>query len=280
MATVSSPTRSIGSSSRQQWNEDEHLSQPILQLIASSNPSPVSVSQPILQPSSPRPTTTVDDLRRFRQVGSGSRSQWGALDNNNHHHADPPAIATKQPLDEALEDVTMAMTSSERLGDDDIMSAYMQSVATYDHSEATARTGHISSFNHISQVTPERGERSRMDEEDEETTLATQKPRSIRSLFMCGAIDENNELRESIQDVNATVRQIFTTVRSFGPEEKDAVRETVREASHFMREKVRSALLRNSDCDKNDSDTISQYSEPIDESPNEVKKAEKVSMLV
>ena len=66
---------------------------------------------------------------------------------------------------------------------------------------------------------------------------------------MCGAVNVKDELKGSFQDVNETVRQIFTTVRRFGPDEKHALRETFRDAQYFMRKKVRSALLRKGDDD-------------------------------
>lgn len=59
----------------------------------------------------------------------------------------------------------------------------------------------------------------------------------------------NEELKESIQDVSDTVKQIFSTVRRFGPDEKDAVRD-------FVKSKVRSTLLRDNPCQSPDYETM------------------------
>ena len=152
-------------------------------------------------------------------------------------------------------------------------------------SEATARTGHLSSSSHnssssnITQVTPN----SLLDEDAE----SPKRPPRPGRLFFCG-MDVNNELRE---DVNETVRQIITTVKSFGQEEKDAVKETFWDASSFMRTKVRNALVYSSAAQpsplrkdgisndgnlrKNDSDGTNktETSEPSDESPSRMRNS-------
>ncbi len=69
------------------------------------------------------------------------------------------------------------------------------------------------------------------------------KSRSSQSkLFMCGAMDVTEEMRGSMKDANASIRQIISTVRKFGPEEKDAVRDTVRDAREVLRRTLRSAV--------------------------------------
>ena len=161
------------------------------------------------------------------------------------------------------------------------------STVTYD-SEATARTGHVSSSSRNSSsnathVTPN----SLLDEEDESPMQQPTRPPRPRRLFFCG-MDVDNELRE---DVNETVRQIITTVKSFGQEEKDAVRETFWDASSFMRSKVRNALVHSSAAQpaplrmngisndgtlrKNDSDSTNKTgtSEPSDESPSRMRNS-------
>jgi len=179
----------------------------------------------------------MDDMRiSARQLGSGSRSQL-------------PSLITRQAskeLDLALGDVPAVSSSSDV---DDNMSTYMESEATYDHSEATAATavtGHVSTSSTKAHVTPENSStegRSRSENRDRgrrERRGQDESPEP-RRLVMCGV---NDELKGSIQDVNDTMRQIFTTVRKFGPNEKDAVRETFKDAQYFMKEKVRSALVR------------------------------------
>ena len=71
----------------------------------------------------------------------------------------------------------------------------------------------------------------------------------------------SDELKGSIQDVDATMRQIFTTGRRFDTDEKDAIWKTSKGPQYFMKEKVPSALLR-----KNNS-SRSPDREPMDESP-------------
>lgn len=61
-------------------------------------------------------------------------------------------------------------------------------------------------------------------------------------LFMCGAMDVTEEMRGSMKDANESIRQIISSVRKFGPEEKDAVRETVRDAREALRRTLRSAV--------------------------------------
>ncbi|KAL7523695.1 hypothetical protein ACHAXR_000292 [Thalassiosira sp. AJA248-18] len=138
--------------------------------------------------------------------------------------------------------------------DGDNMNTYMPSDATCDNSEATtrteatARTGNTSS-NSPKQVTPEnspgkepRGRKSM----SKEIALRDISPEPKR-LVMCGAVSVKDEWKGTIQDVNETVRQIFS-VRGFGPDEKDAVRDVVKDASYFMKKKVRAALLRKATC--------------------------------
>jgi len=61
-------------------------------------------------------------------------------------------------------------------------------------------------------------------------------------LFMCGAMDVTEEMRGSMKDANESIRQIISSVRKFGPEEKDAVRETVKDAKEALRRTLRSAV--------------------------------------
>ena len=78
---------------------------------------------------------------------------------------------------------------------------------------------------------------------------------------MCGAEDSTDELKGSIQDVNTTMYQTFTTGRISDTDKNDAIWETSKGPQYFMKEKVPSALLR-----KNDS-SRSPDREPMDESP-------------
>ena len=51
------------------------------------------------------------------------------------------------------------------------------------------------------------------------------------------------EIRGSIRDVTDSVMQIFTTVQRFGPDERDAVRETLLDARDYITEKVGTSLF-------------------------------------
>jgi len=156
--------------------------------------------------------------------------------------------------------------------DDDDMSTYM---AGSEASETTAVTGNVSSVSSTMMkhevVTPEnspgkgRGKKGSEpqgvngnDIQSDETTITTttRDESSPRGLVMCGAVGVNDELKGSIQDVNDTLSQIFATVRRFGPDEKNAVRETFKDARYYMKEKVRAALLLRKN-DGNRSDNIS-----------------------
>jgi len=176
--------------------------------------------------------------RLSHRIGSGSRGQWSS--NGNRDTLDQfltrqGSVAMKE-LDEVLRDEN---------DDDDDMSVEMASEATYEHSVATAVTGHVS----IQKVTPdnspdERG-RNRSDNDIQLYSSRDESPAPRRrNTLMCGAVGYgiNDDLKGSFQDVNETLSQIFTTVKRFGPEEKDAVRETFRDAGYYMKEKMRAAL--------------------------------------
>ncbi|KAL3763829.1 hypothetical protein ACHAW5_007783 [Stephanodiscus triporus] len=71
-----------------------------------------------------------------------------------------------------------------------------------------------------------------------------------RLLVMCGSVVFNDEIRASMRDVKDSVRQIITTVRRFGPDEREAVRDTLLDARNSVSEKVRATLLPG--CDRAD----------------------------
>ena len=66
-------------------------------------------------------------------------------------------------------------------------------------------------------------------------------PDPQKRLVMCGAVDISRELTGSIQDVRVSVRQIVSSVRNFGPEEKEYVFDTLKDMGRDMRRKVRAA---------------------------------------
>jgi hypothetical protein len=59
-----------------------------------------------------------------------------------------------------------------------------------------------------------------------------------------GTVWINEEIRVSMRDVTDSIRQIFTTVQRFGPDERDAVRETLLDARDFLTKKVGISLFR------------------------------------
>jgi hypothetical protein len=63
-----------------------------------------------------------------------------------------------------------------------------------------------------------------------------------------GGFGLGNEIRASMRDVTDSVRQIFTTVRRFGPDERDAVRETLLDAGSFVGGKVRETFFPGCGC--------------------------------
>ncbi len=67
-----------------------------------------------------------------------------------------------------------------------------------------------------------------------------------------GTVWIKDEIRGSMRDVTDSVRQIFTTVQRFGPDERDAVRETLLDAWDLLTEKVGTSLFR---CGRADVDS-------------------------
>lgn len=60
----------------------------------------------------------------------------------------------------------------------------------------------------------------------------------VMKLAMCGA-DINDEVKMVLVDVQVTLRQIASTVRTFGPEEKECVRATLKDMKSTVKNKVR-----------------------------------------
>ena len=136
--------------------------------------------------------------------------------------------------------------------DDDNMSVDNPSVAT-------------AVTENVSQVTPDdnrpaeesRGRRSRSNSSGRarqrrhgRKTATRQPSPDTRRLVMCGYVGMNDEIRASMRDVADSVRQIFSTVRRFGPDERDAVRAALSEARHSVNDKVMATL--SSSCGRAD----------------------------
>ena len=60
----------------------------------------------------------------------------------------------------------------------------------------------------------------------------------VMKLAMCGA-DLNDEVKMALVDVQVSLRQIVSTVRTFGPEEKECVRATLKDMKSTVKNKVR-----------------------------------------
>mmetsp|Transcript_20182 Transcript_20182/g.42405 ORF Transcript_20182/g.42405 Transcript_20182/m.42405 type:complete len:295 (+) Transcript_20182:182-1066(+) len=188
---TASLSRSLGSRSKEQWTE-----------LPCVGPSPYPKS---ISPISISPTPDTAMRPSARRVGSGSRSQWTTPEETDTFSW--PETKSAKELDMVMGAVPAVSASSSSLDGDDMST---------DHSEATAVTGNVSTTSSKEKKSAKGKNRSR-----------TRGPR--RKLVMCGALDVTGELKESMQDVNETMRQIFTSVRRFGPDEKDAVRETFRD---------------------------------------------------
>jgi len=266
-----SPTRNAGIP-RSKANKHDYLPsfQQLQQTTKNSNNSKSSVASintnnamahhPI-SPTSTADTTEVDgdmisttpivSLQQQQQQqqqqqrhGSDSLSQWGddapndnsnstLYDGNSYKSVTPQqhigSLASMKELDIALN--TVASRSSD---------------ANISMGGETAVTGNMSAFNNTPfsrRVTPRTTSKSSSSrDESPESTSNTS-----RRLFMCGAVDVTTEIKGSFQDVSDTVRQILT-VRKFGPDERDAVKDTLKDAQSFMKQKVLNGILAKSRC--------------------------------
>ncbi len=275
-----SPTRNVGMPrpnkkvkdrlpSFQQLQQTKNKSSAVASSAATDK---TAVPHPIISPTSTAEsteddmdmisTTPIVSFARLRQHQhhqgheSDSLSQWdddapndtsttGLLCKAYHSVITPPhqigGLAAMKELDIALNRVA---SSSE---------------ANYSMGEETAVTGNMSAFSSphnapflttsSSSTRPRNTPKSNLsscrqeDESPEPTNTSTS-----RRLFMCGAVDVTTEMKGSFQDVNDTVRQIFTTVRRFGPNEKEAVKDTLKEAQSFMKQRVLAGILANNRC--------------------------------
>ena len=170
-------------------------------------------------------------------MGSQSRDQWQRIneDQNQVYISDDNDATSSDPLSSfrATKELDFALKHAPES----------------EPSEATAVTGNISGSGHRSSnsVTPDRshddrGRKNRGSGGDRRRSRSGHKSATRPKLIMCGAIDVSEEMRGSIQDANASLRQIFSTVRRFGPEEKEAVKETVRDAKNTLTKTIRSAV--------------------------------------
>lgn len=168
------------------------------------------------------------------RIGSGSRMQWEQqLDTDTLGKLVMPfgglvGMGAREELDMALE----------KNADDAV--SHIQSEATFVTGNVSRNNSLTSSKSIVSSGNPKwfeskahplkplkspkdiRGRRRTVTLQPAKRDETPEQPLGPRRLVMCGAVNmDNNEL---VQDVNTTVRQIITTVRKFGVEEKKAVR--------------------------------------------------------
>jgi len=71
-----------------------------------------------------------------------------------------------------------------------------------------------------------------------ENVVSPERVDPVMKLAMCGA-DINDEVKMVLVDVRVSLRQIVSTVRTFGPEEKECVRATLKDMKSSVKNKVR-----------------------------------------
>ena len=71
-----------------------------------------------------------------------------------------------------------------------------------------------------------------------ENVVSPERVDPVMKLAMCGA-ELNDEVKMALIDVQVTLRQIASTVRTFGPEEKECVRATLKDMKSSVKNKVR-----------------------------------------
>jgi hypothetical protein len=127
------------------------------------------------------------------------------------------------------------------------------SVSIGSPSVETAVTGNIGQItpHHDHPIKESRESRSRSDSSGRDrkrrppTKIARRETTYDPPRVAMGGLGLGNEI---MRDVTDSVRQIFTAVRRFGPEERDAVRETLLDAGIFVSEKVRETLFPSCGC--------------------------------
>ncbi|KAL3785389.1 hypothetical protein ACHAW5_007866 [Stephanodiscus triporus] len=196
---------------------------------------------------------TLSSPRRFD--ASCSRSHWVSV---NAIDSRSPKFATR--LDSSVSPITLDLATRLDASVSPItldLDVSMGSAGRNDHhddnmsvgspSVSTAVTGNVS------QVTPEdnlavedgRERRSRTNSSERARQgrrrgkTARRRTSISRGHVMCGTVELklNNEIRASMQDINDAVQQIFATVQRFGPDERDAVRNTIVDAGYFFTKK-------------------------------------------
>jgi hypothetical protein len=143
--------------------------------------------------------------------------------------------------------------------DDDSMSIGSPSVET----AVTGNIGHVTPHDdrpaRVSRGSKTRSNSPGRDRQRRHRTKAARRETTHDThRVLTGGLGLGNEIRASMRDVTDSVRQIFTAVRQFGPEERDAVRETLLDAGNFVGEKVRDTLFPGCGC-ADDVDVRTEY---------------------
>lgn len=206
------------------WSDvvDKGTSNPFSTAMTNEAPSPTSVSvvpTGVAGKEADESPTNRDLIKNPKVVESASRFQWSEEDSTN-------LVARGGANDDNDE----RFGTSEPPGcelNSDLLSKPEKFVASPSlATQQTTVTGNISTQSQKREKSPSENR--------------------YRRLLLCGA-ELPEEIRGSLQDVNATMRQIASL--KFGPEEKEAVRDTLKEAKNYTIEKVRSALTRHPKVD-------------------------------
>eukprot|EP00970_Alexandrium_tamarense_P007756 scaffold1477_cov188-Alexandrium_tamarense.AAC.47 len=204
-----------------------------------------------------------------RRLGSSSFEQWGdivmedaATRAENISTIAKLSVPSKQQT-QASKELDIALQSGARIEDDNDESGAPNNIDEETNTTKSQRkvVSPDNSFeNASSEGSPKRERRrSQMKRRDVEPASSKGGPRrerrrsqmtrsdvepapSTTKLVLCGATLNISETKGIIQDAKESLRQIFTTVRRFGPDEKEAVRATLKDAKDSVKDTLRSAV--------------------------------------
>ncbi|EED93399.1 predicted protein [Thalassiosira pseudonana CCMP1335] len=194
-----------------------------------------------------------------RRLGSSSFEQWGDIVMEDVAKLSVPSKQQTQ----ASKELDIALQSGARIEDDNDESGAPNNIdeeANTTKSQRKVVSPDNSFENASSEGSPKRERRrSQMKRRDVEPASSKGGPRrerrrsqmtrsdvepapSTTKLVLCGATLNISETKGIIQDAKESLRQIFTTVRRFGPDEKEAVRATLKDAKDSVKDTLRSAV--------------------------------------
>lgn len=182
-----------------------------------------------------------------QQLGvGGSQSEWESLNNHvltlslSSVHRRPGGGAPNR-YDVSVSPMTLVVSRSNL-----DMSFGSMDLTPSITSELTSIASEVTPDDNELEEEEGRGNKSCCSNTSDNSRQLRSRRRSISSdserFAMCGTVGINNEIRESMRDVTYSVQQILKSVGRFGPDERDAVKETLLEAKHFLRQKCKAAL--------------------------------------